>query len=66
MRIGHILDTESIRHRYLESFKAEVEEKIEAYIDGKTEERPLATREDILSLIHIWWKCSVKTQSIYC
>ena len=27
--------------------EAEVEEKIEAYIDGKTEERPLATREDI-------------------
>ena len=26
---------------------AEVEGKIEAYIDGKTEERPLATREDI-------------------
>ena len=27
--------------------EAEVEEKIEAYIDGRTEERPLATREDI-------------------
>ena len=27
--------------------EAEVEEKIEAYIDGKTEERPLATRENI-------------------
>ena len=27
--------------------EAEVEEKIEAYIDGKTEERPLATREEI-------------------
>ena len=27
--------------------EAEVEEKIEAYIDGKTEERPRATREDI-------------------
>ncbi len=27
--------------------EAEVEEKIEAYIDDKTEERPLATREDI-------------------
>lgn len=27
--------------------EAEVEEKIEAYIDGKTEERPLATGEDI-------------------
>ncbi len=26
---------------------AEIEEKIEAYIDGKTEERPLATRENI-------------------
>ena len=27
--------------------EAEVEEKIEAYIDGRTEERPLATRENI-------------------
>lgn len=32
MRIGHILDTESIRHRYLEGFKEEVEEKTDGGI----------------------------------